>query len=79
MKPSKIDPELCLRHDNGRLVCMLTKHVDDLKIAGEPHVVRKILAELQKVFGELKISWHEFTAEFDAFKTRRRRKSHSIR
>ena len=38
--PSKVDLELCLKHDQGRLVCIVTKHVDDLKIAGEPHVVR---------------------------------------
>jgi hypothetical protein len=31
MVPSNVDPELCFRHD-GHLVCMMTKHVDDLKI-----------------------------------------------
>ena len=40
---------------------MMTKHVDDLKIAGEPAVVKEILTILQKEFGELKISWHDFT------------------
>ena len=59
--PSKVDPELCCRYDNGRLVCMMTKHVDDLKIAGEPAVVKEILTILQKEFGELKINWHDFT------------------
>ena len=48
---SRVDPELCFRHnERGQLVCVMTKHVDDLKIAGEPSVVREVLTELQKVF-----------------------------
>ena len=39
----------------------MTKHVDDLKIAGRPAVVQQVLTEIQKVFGELKIVWKEFT------------------
>ena len=35
--PSSVDPELCPKHDyNGQLVCIMTKHMDDLKIAGVP-------------------------------------------
>ena len=49
--PSKVDPELCLRHDNGVLTCIMTKHVDDLKLAGKPEIVREVLKELQAVFG----------------------------
>ena len=59
--PSKIDQELCCRHDNGELVAMMTKHVDDLKIAGRPDVVQAILKEIQEVFGKLTISWNDFT------------------
>jgi len=58
--PSSIDPEMCFRHDQGRLVCVMTKHVDDLKIAGEPEIVRQVLVELQKVFGELKVIYNSF-------------------
>ena len=50
--PSSVDPELCLKHEyckgTLRLVCMMTKHVDDLKIAGERHVVEWVLKELEK-------------------------------
>jgi hypothetical protein len=60
LMPSKVDQELCFKHVNGRLVCLMTKHVDDLKIAGEPAVVQEILTTLQKTFGELKISKHSF-------------------
>ncbi len=36
--PSKIDPEFCCRPDKGELTCIMTKHVDDLKIAGRPAI-----------------------------------------
>ena len=58
--PSKIDPEFCCRWDDGELTCIMTKHVDDLKVAGKPEVVKFALAEIQKVFGELKILWKDF-------------------
>jgi hypothetical protein len=58
--PSSVDPEMCFRHEHGKLVCVMTKHVDDLKIAGEPAVVRQVLVELQKVFGELKVVYNSF-------------------
>ena len=39
MEPSTVDPELCMLHvkqPNGalELVCLMTKHVDDLKVTG---------------------------------------------
>ncbi len=61
MKSSHIDPELCIRHENGSTTAVMTKHVDDLKITGKPEQVRQILAAIQAVFGELKIEWHTFT------------------
>ena len=36
-------------------------HVDDLKLAGEPEVVKKAIARLQQVFGEMKLIWSDFT------------------
>ena len=59
--PSKIDPEFCCRWDEGELTCIMTKHVDDLKVTGKLEVVKFVLAEIQKVFGELKIRWKDFT------------------
>jgi hypothetical protein len=59
--PSKIDPEFCCRHHNDEFVCLMTKHVDDLKITGRSEVVKQVLFEIQKVFGELKIMWRDFT------------------
>ena len=34
LRPTSVDPELVLKHENGSLIMMMTKHVDDLKIAG---------------------------------------------
>ena len=59
--PSKIDPEFCSRWENGELTCLMTIHVDDLKIAGRPEVVKHVPTVLQKEFGELKILWNDFT------------------
>ena len=43
LMPSTVDPELCMRHDNGVLTCIMSKHVDDLKFAGVPEVVAEVL------------------------------------
>ena len=44
-----------------RLVALMTKHVDDLKVCGKKSAVTWILAQIEKVFGQLKIEWHNFT------------------
>ena len=54
--PSQIDNEFCMRHDGGRLVAVMSKHVDDLKLVGIRAIVVSILAAIQRVFGELKLS-----------------------
>jgi len=66
MQPSSVDPELCmLHHKDGSgnliLVCLLTKHVDDVKITGERQWIEWVLNKLQATFGKLKILWNEFT------------------
>ena len=61
MKSSQVEGELCMKHTMGRLVALLTKHVDDLKLTGEPDSATKGLSELQKVSGELKVEWYTFT------------------
>ena len=61
MIPSTVDGELVMKYENNRLLCLMAKHVDDLKLAGEREVILKILKSIQDVFGELKIEWHTFT------------------
>jgi hypothetical protein len=45
MKPTTFDPELEVRHDNGELVAMQAKHVDDIKICGVPEIVDMLISE----------------------------------
>ena len=61
MQPTTVDAELVVKHINGKLVAIVAKHVDDLKIAGEPEVVQHILKELIAVFGDLKLIKNDFT------------------
>jgi hypothetical protein len=65
LKPSTVDGELCMKHvvEAGRpkLVAIMTKHVDDLKLAGIVREIILILQQIEKFFGKLKIEWHEFT------------------
>ena len=72
MKACTVDNELCILHESHsaeakkskygkRLVCIMAKHVDDLKLCGEYDVIVDVLAKIQKVFGELKIEWNNFT------------------
>ena len=51
---------MVIRHSNGRLVAIMAKHVDDLKITREKDIVLGIIEQLQAVFGKLKVEWHTF-------------------
>ena len=55
------DGELCFLYKEGKLLAVMTKHVDDLKIAGDRTTIVHILPCIEKVFGELKILWSNFT------------------
>ena len=48
--PSNVDQELCYLHQDGELVAIMTKHVDDLKIAGEREQINLILTEVQNIW-----------------------------
>ena len=45
----------------GTLICLMAKHVDDLKLTGHKKVIEWVLLQIQEVFGELKIEWFTFT------------------
>ena len=61
LKPALYDGELELKFRDGRLVLMLAKHVDDLKVAGEPQEVKNLIAHLESGFGKLTYSEGTFT------------------
>ena len=66
MKASLVDNEMCVKHrrtsqQDSALIAMLTKHVDDIKLTGEPQEAKSIIGHLHDAFGELKIEWYQFT------------------
>ena len=61
MMPTTVDNELCVKFERGTLICIMAKHVDDLKLTGDKKIIVWVLQQIEKVFGELKIIWHEFT------------------
>ena len=61
LQPSLYDSELEYKHVGGRLVLILVKHVDDLKIAGEPREVDALVAHLESGFGKLAYQENNFT------------------
>ena len=61
LMPTSVDPELVAKHVAKRLVALMTKHVDDLKVTGEDETVKHVFSEIGKVFGDLKVEKHRFT------------------
>ena len=61
LKPLAADPECEVKHRNGKLVLILVKHVDDLKIAGEESEVQNLLSALEKIFGPSERNNNNFT------------------
>ena len=65
MKPTTFDSELEIKHRivNGtpKLVLMIAKHVDDIKVTGEPSEIKLLMSELKNISGKLIINKNEFT------------------
>ena len=63
MQPTTTDEELVLKHcrKTRKLLALMTKHVDDLKITGSKEMILWIVKCLEAVFGEIKLIWHVFT------------------
>ena len=63
--PTTFDSELEVKHryvhGKPKLVLMIAKHVDDIKVTGEPQEVNLLMQELERVFGELTVTKNEFT------------------
>ena len=57
---SLVDSELEYLWEDGELKLMVLKHVDDLKIGGNPDMIKKFVAHLAEKFGKLQIQWNEF-------------------
>lgn len=61
LTPLAADSECEVKHKNGRLVLIVVKHVDDLKIAGEEAEVKILLHALQRTFGKSERNDNHFT------------------
>jgi hypothetical protein len=54
------DRQLFVKHVNGRLVLLLSVHVDDLKMTGEPDQLESLLKLITAHFDELKVERDTF-------------------
>jgi len=61
LKPISTDPECEVKHKNGRLVLIIAKHVDDIKITGEESEVQALLQALEHTFGKIDRNDNDFT------------------
>jgi hypothetical protein len=65
LRPTTFDSELEVKHrivdGKAQLVLMIAKHVDDIKVTGEPYEVNLLMKELERVFGKLTVTKDEFT------------------
>ena len=61
LKPIPTDPECEVKHKNGRLVLIIAKHVDDIKITGEESEVQALLQALEHTFGKIDRNDNDFT------------------
>ena len=62
MKPTTLDSELELRHEQGKFVAIAAKHVDDIKFGADPKVPKQeIIPALESEFGKLSYSGSNFT------------------
>ena len=60
LKSALIDSELEMLWEGDQLKLIILKHVDDIKIAGEEHIIKDFVDHLSKTFGKLDIHWHKF-------------------
>ena len=68
-KPTRCDPELEVKHQvsdthgtaTSDIVLMLSKHADDLKIAGQKQHVDGLISHIESVFGKMKGDYDDFT------------------
>ena len=60
-RPTCIDPQLFCVHDaEGRLVLLVSIHVDDIKICGQPKLMQLVIQKLEESFDSLKLEKNNF-------------------
>ena len=58
--PLKVDAQAYVMHEDNRLICMLTVHVDDIKLTGSLETIERVLARLRENFDKVKVEMNEF-------------------
>ena len=48
------------KHASGKLILILSVHVDDVKLSGEQSEIHKAVSILEKHFDSLKLEWNGF-------------------
>ena len=63
-QPIMHDEQTIVRHKNGKLDMVATKHVDDVKAAAEKSTILELIRALEEIFGkgEIDITMENFTA-----------------
>ena len=61
LQPLSSDPECEVKHRDGKLVLMIAKHVDDIKITGEEAEVQRLIAAIEHVSGKMDRNDTDFT------------------
>ena len=59
LKPLHADDQVEILHA-GKLVLIIGKHVDDIKVAGEKQIVQDVIVHLERTFGKLKVTRGNF-------------------
>ena len=59
-RPTNVDPQLYTIHGGDRLQLLLSIHVDDIKITGEPEMMDKLVKGLEEHFDALKLEKGNF-------------------
>ena len=60
-RPTCIDPQLYCIHDaEGRLALLMSIHVDDIKICGQPKLMQLVIQKLEESFDALKLEKNNF-------------------
>ena len=60
LQPTNVDPQLYVLHAEGRLILLLSVHVDDLKITGLPTEIARTVKVLEEEFDALKLETDNF-------------------
>ena len=60
LRPINVDPQLYVLHVRNKLVLLLSVHVDDLKMTGEPQQITRAVKILEEEFDALKLEEDNF-------------------